>query len=73
MQVPETGGQAQGGPLLDIGGVAEFVRLSPKTVARLAKARKMPPPLVVGGSRRWRRSDIEAWIAAGCPALVTTV
>ncbi len=54
--------------LIKTEAVEEIVGLSGKSLSRMVKAGKMPKPLTVGGSRRWRRSDIQGWIAAGCPA-----
>jgi len=40
---------------------------SGRTIRRLADAGKAPRPLKLGHSTKWRRVDLEAWIAAGCP------
>ena len=53
--------------LLDVRAVAVLLDCSPRHVYRLADAGRMPAPLRVGALVRWRRSDIEDWIAAGCP------
>jgi excisionase family DNA binding protein len=57
-----------GDELLPIGQVAAMVALSRRTISRLADAGKLPPPLRIGGSLRWRLADVRQWIAAGCPA-----
>lgn len=57
-----------GAELLPIGQVAKMVALSRRTISRLADAGKLPPPLRIGGSLRWRLADVRQWIAAGCPA-----
>ncbi len=54
--------------LLPIGQVAKMVAVSRRTISRLADAGKLPPPLRIGGSLRWRLADVRQWIAAGCPA-----
>ena len=40
---------------------------STRHVYRLADARKMPRPIKLGSLVRWRRVEIESWIASGCP------
>ncbi len=53
--------------LVPIGDVAAMLALSRRTVFRLADAGKLPPPLRIGGSLRWRLADVRKWIADGCP------
>ena len=56
--------------LLDVKDVAAMLGgVSPRTIWRWASSAGsgMPRPLKLGGLRRWRREDIESWIAAGCP------
>ena len=55
--------------LLTAGELARELRCSVKTIDRLQSTGKLPSPQKLGGSRRWRRSEIEAWIAAGMPDL----
>lgn len=55
--------------LLDVRAVAAFLGCSARHVYRLADAGRMPPPVRVGALVRWRRSDLDGWIAAGCPAV----
>ena len=52
--------------LIDVRQVAEMIGCSTRTVYRFSDAGKMPRPLKLGGAVRWRRSDIEQWIADGC-------
>ena len=55
--------------LLDVRDVAALLdRCSVRHVHRLADAGKMPRPVKLGALVRWRRADLEAWIAAGCPS-----
>jgi excisionase family DNA binding protein len=54
--------------LLRVGEVAQLCGLSARSVWRLADCGKLPRPLAIGGSRRWKESDLRAWLAAGCPA-----
>lgn len=57
--------------LIEIEAVAEMLAISVRTVRRLADAGRMPLPLRIPGLRvlRWRRVDIERFIANGCVAL----
>jgi len=53
--------------LLDVHQVAKTIGCSPRHVHRLSDAGRMPPPVKLGRLVRWRRCEIEAWIAEGCP------
>ena len=58
--------------LLDVRAVARLLGCSTRHVYRLSDGGRMPPPVKLGALVRWRRSGpdgIEAWIAAGCPAV----
>ena len=55
--------------LLSYDQVAEWVGLSTRSVRRLVDEGRMPAPLRLGGTRRFRSTDIDRWIAAGCPAI----
>jgi excisionase family DNA binding protein len=52
--------------LLDARRVADILRCSTRHVRRLADAGKMPQPVKLGTLIRWRRLEIEKWIAGGC-------
>jgi excisionase family DNA binding protein len=47
--------------------LANLLQLSTRTLWRLVHAGKIPAPLRIGRSVRWKRSEIEQWIEAGCP------
>jgi excisionase family DNA binding protein len=49
--------------ILTIRDVAEYLKVTEKTVYGLAQKRKIPC-FKVGGQWRFRRDDLEAWIAA---------
>jgi excisionase family DNA binding protein len=54
--------------LLDVRAVAALLDCSPRHVYRLADGGRMPPPVRIGALVRWRRTDLDAWLAAGCPS-----
>ena len=53
--------------LVDAKTLAKMLSASLRTVWRLRSAGKLPRPLTIGGSVRWRLSDIEHWLELGCP------
>lgn len=63
-------GVAAGQPpaLLGIRAVAELLDCSVRHVHRLRDAGKMPQPVRLGSLVKWRRTDIEQWVAGGCPS-----
>ncbi|HUY93332.1 MAG TPA: helix-turn-helix domain-containing protein [Pirellulales bacterium] len=52
--------------MLDVRAVAALLDCSTRHVRRLADAGRMPPPLKLGALLRWRRADLDAWLADGC-------
>jgi len=52
--------------LLDVRAVAALLNCSPRHVYRLADAGRLPAPVRLGGLVRWRRADLDAWLAGGC-------
>ena len=64
------GGNGQGKEyLIDVKAVAERLGVSTASVWRYRDDGKLPQPVRVGGSVRWRASDIDRWMQDGCPAL----
>jgi predicted DNA-binding transcriptional regulator AlpA len=57
-------------PLLDVHQVAAILRCSVRTVQRLSRSGAIPRPLRVAALSRWRRVDIDDWIASSRVALV---
>ena len=56
--------------ILTIGEVAEYLKVTERTIYRLAAAKKIPA-FKVGGSWRFSRIDIDSWIRQqAMPALV---
>lgn len=49
--------------ILTINEIAEYLKVTERTIYRLAAARQIPA-FKVGGSWRFRQADIESWIAA---------
>jgi len=50
--------------LLRVGEVARLLTVSPRTVWRLTADGELAYPLEIGGSRRWRESDVLAFLEA---------
>ena len=48
--------------LLTARAVGEMLSLSKRQIFRLNSCGKIPAPIRIGGSVRWRRSDIEQWL-----------
>lgn len=55
--------------LIPIKEVARMCGISERHTNRLRDRGLMPRPVRLGGSIRWRRTEIEKWIADGCPAV----
>ena len=55
--------------LIKVGEVAGMLEITPRTVYRLTDSGKIPRPVKVGSSVRWRRVELESWIEAGCPVV----
>jgi len=53
--------------LLSANDLAKLLGLSLRSIRNLDSAGKLPRPLRVGGSVRWRRAEIFSWIDSGCP------
>jgi excisionase family DNA binding protein len=56
-------------PLLwNAADLAQALNVGEATIWRWASAGKLPASIKLGGARRWRREEIERWVAACCPA-----
>jgi predicted DNA-binding transcriptional regulator AlpA len=53
--------------LIDTYGLAELLSRSVPSLQRDDAAGRLPAALRLGGSKRWRYSEIVAWVEAGCP------
>lgn len=52
-------------PLMTLDDVAVHLRVTTRTVQRRVAAGEFPRPILVGPtSPRWRRADLDAWIAS---------
>ncbi len=51
---------------------ARLVGLSYRAWLRLCDAGRAPWGLKLGGARRWRLDELEAWIGNGCPSVRRT-
>ncbi|HJZ56430.1 MAG TPA: hypothetical protein VKE74_15805 [Gemmataceae bacterium] len=54
--------------LVDLRELSRLLARSEASLLRDVEAGRVPAPVKVGRSTRWRRAEIESWIAAGCPA-----
>jgi predicted DNA-binding transcriptional regulator AlpA len=53
--------------LIDIEELSALLNRSVASLERDQAAGRVPAPVYVGSSKRWRRAEVEAWVAAGCP------
>ena len=53
--------------LLSAGDTAKLLNISPRHLAKLHAAGKLPTPVRLGRSVRWRADELRDWLAAGCP------
>jgi excisionase family DNA binding protein len=53
--------------LLTVDDVAAMLRISTRTVRRMADSGQMPRPLRLSSCLRFRRAELDLWIADGCP------
>ncbi len=52
--------------LLNVREVAKLVKTSERTIWHYSKTGRMPVPVRLGRSVRWRQADIDEWINKGC-------
>lgn len=58
--------------LISLGEVAAILDVAKRTVLRLILSRDFPASIRIGGSIRWRRSEIEGWsYKVGCASRIT--
>ncbi len=56
------------GELIDIIEVAKMCGMSKSMYKKLYSMEQTPEGIKLGRLRRWRRTEILAWINAGCPS-----
>jgi hypothetical protein len=54
--------------LVDIKGLTVLLSRSVASLHRDDAAGRLPAALRIAGSKRWRYSEIVAWVEAGCPS-----
>lgn len=55
--------------MVDAKEVAQLINVSIATLWRMRSSGKLPPTVTLSaGCVRWRRADIERWVALGCPS-----
>lgn len=54
--------------LLSASDAARMSGVGKRSWWRYVTTGKAPLPVRIGGAVRWRRAELVAWIAAGCPA-----
>jgi predicted DNA-binding transcriptional regulator AlpA len=52
--------------LITASKLAALLEVSTRTLWRLRSAGRLPEPVRLGGAVRWRREEIQNWIAGGC-------
>jgi predicted DNA-binding transcriptional regulator AlpA len=57
-------------PLIDLKKLARLLARSEASLLRDTCAGRIPWPVKIGRSIRWRRTEIEDWLATGCPGSV---
>lgn len=53
--------------LINVKQVGKILGVSVRSVWRLLSEGKIVPPVRLNGAVRWRRGELERWIAEGCP------
>lgn len=56
--------------LIDAAELARWLSVSKPTIWRLREDGKLPPAIsLTSQCIRWRRADVESWLASGCPVV----
>jgi predicted DNA-binding transcriptional regulator AlpA len=66
-RAPADAATADGALLVDVHGVGRLLNCSARHCEDLAREGALPEPVKLGRLRRWRISEIRAWVEAGCP------
>lgn len=54
---------------ISVNELAAMLQVSRSHIYKLRQGGRLPLPLKIGAATRWRRSDIVAWLNAGCPSI----
>jgi len=57
---------SRGAALINASQFAKLLSISERTLYRLKSSKQLPASINLGGSVRWRRTDVDHWIASGC-------
>jgi excisionase family DNA binding protein len=52
--------------LLKADEVSQMLAISTRTLWRLVSTKRFPAPVRLGGSTRWRASDVKSWVEGHC-------
>ncbi|OWY71575.1 hypothetical protein B7486_07760 [cyanobacterium TDX16] len=66
-RAPSRGAEGAPALMISIRELASILKLSTRHLERLDCVARIPEPIRFGRAKRWLLSDINAWIAAGCP------
>ena len=53
---------------LSVAEVAELLNVSTRHIWKLHATGRLPAPIRLGRSVRWRADELRAWLEAGCPS-----
>lgn len=53
--------------MISIDELSGILGMSKRTVWRLLSVGRIPEPVRIGGSTRWRLDEVRRWIDSGCP------
>lgn len=48
--------------------VADLIKATTRHVEKMVAAGKMPRPMYIGKSVRWKKDTVQNWLAQGCPS-----
>jgi predicted DNA-binding transcriptional regulator AlpA len=69
MSTVEQSGTDSNSPLLvDLKSVAMLLGRSTRSITRDDHEGRLPRPIMLGGSKRWRLKELRQWVRAGCPS-----
>ena len=63
-----THGDMVAAELVNARELARLLAISERTLYRLKSMGELPSAVILGGSVRWRLTEVREWIAKGCPS-----